>query len=867
MKKRAAALILALTLACSMTTETLYATGNVSAGRQESIEEAGVGEETDSGTEMRAGEGTETAGTDADAGEGTAAEGTNKVDMAGTMETDGTGSASGEAEDGRTLDGIVSPDADVDEDEAAGTASDEQISAYEETEITNQYQVRYDANGGSGTMTAVSVPCGTGLTLQKNRYKRTGYSFTGWNTKSDGTGIPYSDGQAVSSLSGENGAVIVLYAMWEGYPYKVKYDKNGADSGDAPAITNHVYGTGSPLAMNTFKKKGFTAAGWSTEKNGQGKIFASGEMVTDLTARKNSTVTLYARWEKNAAYKITYDCGGGRLPSSAKKSYTIETKTFTLPTPKRSGYDFDGWYTDKTYKNRIDEVETGSEGDLMLYAKWVKCSGKISKKIVKITSCKATKTNTISVQAKVKRRVASSDDYYYLVYVNPMSNKVYKMAEKTYKKDGKISFALDTSKNRGFAIGKFGVAVKKGKKYHLISNLSYVKNPEKAAENKSKYKAGKTKKGIQFTHDVKDMVDCNARQVMMNLQASEIFTNAKVPYEYNGKTYYFNSMSGYQAIVRECNRRNINVTVKLLLNRVKGHTDLICKSGRSKQNATYYMWNVYDDAAREKMEAVFSYLGTLFGQEDCHISNWILGNEVNNYLSWNYAGNISKDKYFKAYAQAFRSLYFAVRSQWANAHIFICMDHVWNIDEWGAYGVKKSLSSFKKQLDSIQKGIKWNLAFHAYSQPLTNTAFWNGIGITNDENTDFITMKNLNVLTSYIKKKYGSSVRIHLSELGYSSSGSQEEQAAAIAYSYYIAACNPMVDAITIRSYKDNPIEAAQGLEMGIKGKEAFSVFKYMDTAKSEQYTKKYLKVIKADSWKGIVPGYKKSRITKMYRK
>lgn len=861
MKKRVITFLLAAMLICNMVPETLYAMENVPAGQETGNGEAGTGEKPAAETDACAGESTPAAETDACAGENTPAAETDHAGIAEPIEPDGTDSASGK--EGKTADGIMGPAAD----EAAGIAPKEQISAYEETDDVSQYQVQYDANGGTGTMASVSVPCGTGLTLTKHRFKREGYSFAGWNTKSDGTGTSYSDGQTVPSLSGENGAVIVLYAIWEGYPYRVKYDKNGAESGDVSGITNHVYGTPSPLAANTLQKKGYQAAGWSTEKNGGGKVYASGEMVTDLTTRKNSFVTLYARWEKNAVYKITYNCDGGKLPGSVKKTYTIETETYTLPAPTKSGYDFDGWYTEQTFTNRIGEIKQGNTGDLMLYAKWVKCSGKISKKIVKITSCKATGTNKISVQAKVKKRVASSDDYYYLVYVNPMSGKAYKMAEKTYKKDGKISYTLDTSKNRGFAIGKFGVAVKKGKKYYLISNVSYVKNPEKAAENKSKYKAGKTKKGIQFTHDVKDMIDCNAKQVMMNLPASEIFTNAKVPYKYNGKTYYFNSMSGYQEIVRECNRKNINVTVKILLNRVNGHTDLICKSGRSKKNATYYMWNVYDDAAREKMEAIFSYLGMLFGQEDCYISNWILGNEVNNYLSWNYAGNISQDKYFKAYAQSFRSLYFAVRSQCANAHIFICTDHVWNIDEWGAYGAKKSLSSFKKQLDSIQKGIKWNLAFHAYSQPLTNTAFWNGTGITNNENTDFITMKNLNVLTNYIKKHYGSSVRVHLSELGYSSSGSQEEQAAAIAYSYYIAACNPMVDAITIRSYKDNPIEAAQGLSMGIKGKEAFSVFKYMDTAKSEQYTKKYLKTIKAGSWKSIVPGYQKSRITKMYRK
>lgn len=224
-------------------------------------------------------------------------------------------------------------------------------------------------------------------------------------------------------------------------------------------------------------------------------------------------------------------------------------------------------------------------------------------------------------------------------------------------------------------------------------------------------------------------------------------------------------------------------------------------------------------------------------------------------------------KYFRTYAYAFRALYYAVRSQYSNARIFICTDNFWNTSPKGGYSAKRLISSFTNHLNSIQKGLKWNLAYHAYSFPLTYTNFWAGYGITNNVNSPYITMKNLKVLTYYIKKTYGSSVRIILSEQGYSSSWGQANQAAAIAASYYIAACNPMVDAFIIRSYYDHPVEVAQGLRMGIHGKEAFQAFKYMDTSKFGKYTNQYLKLMKIKKWSGIVPGYKKSRIYKMYTK
>ena len=95
----------------------------------------------------------------------------------------------------------------------------------------------------------------------------------------------------------------------------------------------------------------------------------------------------------------------------------------------------------------------------------------------------------------------------------------------------------------------------------------------------------------------------------------------------------------------------------------------------------------------------------------------------------------------------------------------------------------------------------------------------------------------------------------------------EELQAAALAYSYYIAACNPMVDAFIIRSYKDDPVEVAQGYLLGIQGKQAFDVFKYMDTSRASQYTDRYLGVIGAGSWPQVVPGYRAKRLRSMYRK
>ena len=726
------------------------------------------------------------------------------------------------------------------------------------------YKVQFLANGGKGEMETQAFTYDKSKKLSKNQFTRTGYTFEGWNTKKNGKGKTYKNRQSVSNLTAKDNGVVKLYAVWKGVPYKVKYIGNGATSGKMEN-SSHQYGTKSKLSANKFKKKGYKFVKWSTQKNGKGKSYKNQAEIKTLTTKKNQVITLYAQWQI-VNYKITYRTNGGKLLSSIKKTYNLKSKTFMLPKPTRRGYDFDGWYKEKKWKHRVDNIKYGSVGNLTVYAKWVKCTRQPRADSAKITSCKATAANTVKVKASIKKRIASEDDYYYLIYVDPISKRPGRRITKVFK-EKTASFTVDVKENQGFITTMYGIAVRKNGKYCLMSKPSFVKNPENAANNKSAYKPGKTKKGIQFDYNVNEIHACDAKQYFLNLTVSWICGVGDVPYVYNGKTYYFNSLTYYQDMVRECNRNNVSVTIQILLDWQDGQLELINPKARF-QGAAFYSWNIYEKQARERMEAMFCYLGKVFSQKDCYVSNWILGNEVNNPGDWNCAGSMTDEEYFETYAYTFRSLYYGIKSQYANAHIFICTDNYWNAAGRRRYSARQVVTNFTRYLNRIQKGLNWNLAYHAYSCPLTDTRFWNGWGTTGDVwTTPAITMDNINVLTDFIRDTYGPSVRVILSEQGFSSIPGQEVQAAAIAYSYYIAACNPMIDAFIIRSYTDDPVEVDMGLRMGILGKEAFDVFKYMDSKQTFTYTNRYLGVIGAPSWSQIVPGYKENRLWKMYRK
>ena len=81
----------------------------------------------------------------------------------------------------------------------------------EYTSTVNTYTVTFDANGGKGSMEDQSFNYGADVTLTENTFTCENYKFTGWNTKADGTGTTYTDGDTISNLT-EN---ITLYAQWQ----------------------------------------------------------------------------------------------------------------------------------------------------------------------------------------------------------------------------------------------------------------------------------------------------------------------------------------------------------------------------------------------------------------------------------------------------------------------------------------------------------------------------------------------------------------------------------------------------------------------------------------------------------------------------
>ena len=143
-----------------------------------------------------------------------------------------------------------------------------------------KYNVRFDANGGTGSMDIQEFEHTISGVLNENKFSRVGYTFKGWNTKKDGSGASYTDKQSVLDLT-QNVETITLYAMWEANTYTVIFNSNGGE-GEMNS-QSFKYDEEKALSANIYTKEGFIFGGWNTSSDFSGTDYSDKQVVKKLT--------------------------------------------------------------------------------------------------------------------------------------------------------------------------------------------------------------------------------------------------------------------------------------------------------------------------------------------------------------------------------------------------------------------------------------------------------------------------------------------------------------------------------------------------------------------------------------------------------
>lgn len=217
---------------------------------------------------------------------------------------------------------------------------------------TSSNPVEYTVESGDITLTDLSCE---------------GYTFDGWYTSAD-----YAGDRVTSIPTGSTGNK-TLYAKWTKIPYTITYVDAANGENNVVNSNPSTYDVESnEITLTEPTRMGYTFGGWYADEE------LNTPADTTILAGSIGNKIFYAKWEIET-YTITYDLNYPEstvsVPTAAEgnlESYTVETDSFTLNSPERTGYKFLGWFTTSDGQGeKIESIAQGSRaGDLKLYAVW-----------------------------------------------------------------------------------------------------------------------------------------------------------------------------------------------------------------------------------------------------------------------------------------------------------------------------------------------------------------------------------------------------------------------------------------------------------------------------------------------------------------
>lgn len=225
------------------------------------------------------------------------------------------------------------------------------------------YTIKYDANGGQGVPASQKKTLNIPLDLRTSVPTRAYHTFLGWATSPNATQPAFQPGDKLN-FNGD----LTLYAVWEGYPYKVVYRANGGTG--TMENQNFVYGTAQNLTKMAYTREGYDFMGWAVSSVDNTVVYNDEQQVINLTTTKNGTVYLYAVWR--ASFTVTYNVNGGTSSVASQRKVYGEDLKLRTTIPTREGYTFRGWGTSSKGRAAVyqpGDMYTENSG-ITLFAMW-----------------------------------------------------------------------------------------------------------------------------------------------------------------------------------------------------------------------------------------------------------------------------------------------------------------------------------------------------------------------------------------------------------------------------------------------------------------------------------------------------------------
>lgn len=310
------------------------------------------------------------------------------------------------------------------------------------------------------------------------------------------------------------------------------------------------------------------------------------------------------------------------------------------------------------------------------------------------------------------------------------------------------------------------------------------------------YQTPKSIKGVLINEhaQIPDVLEVGASQVVLNFPMSWTFSS---------------QLSVCQDLYTKLDQAGVTVTLIVLNDWAAASYSPSLLPVSQPTGASYYAFNTLNDAGVQSIRDAAKRVTEAF--KDC-VSNWVIGNEINDGQAWNYIGQMDIDTYCSNYATGFRTWYDTIKGSNKLANVYIPFDFRWNCGQ--VEGFKYGAMDMIPRLNSRLKDTDYGIAWHAYPETFEDPVFTDDIYTLEKADTYIINLKNLHVLTDYMQQAdmlspAGKVRHLILSEQGFTSDSPAHNgqcldlQAQCIKEAYETAKANPYVEAFLLNRMKD----------------------------------------------------------------
>lgn len=192
--------------------------------------------------------------------------------------------------------------------------------------------VTFKANGGTGSDYTQTVKYNTSTALTANTFTRTGYTFAGWNTKTDGTGTSYNDKQNVTLT-----ANTTLYAKWTEKTYAVTI--SAGTGGTVSPSGSKTIGQVTKTTVTATPNANYEFVNWTAT----GGVVVANTTSASTTITATATGTLTANFRSTATNSLTVVAGANIKSVTGSTDPVILGSTYPITATPETGYSFSTW--------------------------------------------------------------------------------------------------------------------------------------------------------------------------------------------------------------------------------------------------------------------------------------------------------------------------------------------------------------------------------------------------------------------------------------------------------------------------------------------------------------------------------------------